>query len=224
MNYQQIIRKLYNLSEIENYGFSEADIAEAEKRLHISFPKSLRHYYLTLGKNKSINEPFNRLIPLNEIDFIDDKYLIFYEENQAVVLWGVNQPDLIKDNPSVYGSYNNEREEWFLDANTIEYFLLSMAYWNGALGGLTYCANTDISKELSKATISKIEQNWEEQVNITNQMLRFFTNDYSEILIFTTDYDKNVNGLYIGSNNEKKYKNIIEELDIQWSYRTDQDE
>ncbi|MBD2768092.1 hypothetical protein IC235_09340 [Hymenobacter sp. BT664] len=82
----QNIRKLYHLSDDENFGFSKADIAEVEKRLNIELlPQELRSYYLTLGKNKNINYSHNRLLkPDSTIGFSNHWYLIFYKENQAV--------------------------------------------------------------------------------------------------------------------------------------------
>jgi hypothetical protein len=222
MKYLEVIKTLYNISNNESYGFNELEIEKAEKRLNIILPKSLRQYYLSLGKNKAINETFNHLLLPDQIDFTDDKYLIFYEENQAVVLWGIYEKDFSSNNPKIYGSYDNERSEWFLDSENTEDFLLSMAYWNGVLGGLKYTAN--VSEDLDQEIINKIEQNWKEQKNITQQMLRFFTNDNLEILVFTTDHDKSINGLYIGSNDKEKYEDIIKKLDIEWDYRSDQDE
>lgn len=212
---------LYNLSEVQNFGFNETEIQKVEERLNITLPKSLKQYYLTLGKNKAINETFNRLLPPDQIDFTDNKYLVFYEENQAVVIWGIQEKDLSSDNPKVYASYDNERAEWILDSDTTENFLLSMAYWNGVLGGLKYTAN--VSKELSQEVINKVEQNWKEQKDITQQMLRFFTNDNLEILVLTTDHGQGINGLYIGSNDKERYEGIIKKLDIKWDYRSDQD-
>ncbi|QGK73654.1 SMI1/KNR4 family protein [Flavobacterium sp. SLB02] len=46
----QKIKRLYNLSENENYGFSEAEILELEKKLEVTLPAKLKEYYLELGK------------------------------------------------------------------------------------------------------------------------------------------------------------------------------
>lgn len=225
MTYQQKIRQLYELDETKNYGFSETEILDLEKRLNFVFPKVLREYYLTLGKNKQLNDTFNRLLkPKSEIDFSTDRYLVFYEENQAVVFWAIKEQDLQLDNPCVYGNYDavNLTQEWFIDSPTMESFLLSMAFWNGVLGGLKFNANTET--DLTETVINKIEEFWTEIKGITNQQLRFFTSDFSDIIAFTTDLNSKINGLYIGSNDKKKYKNIIDRLKIEWDYRADIDE
>ena len=83
LNYIQKIKRLYNLSENENYGFSENQIIDLEKTLDIKLPSKFKEYYLELGKEENLNFSFNRLLePDDEIEFSDDNYLVFYEENQ----------------------------------------------------------------------------------------------------------------------------------------------
>ncbi len=227
MTYQQKIRQLYGLDETRNYGFSETEILDLEKRLNFVFPKVLREYYLTLGKNQKLNDTFNRLLkPKSEIDFSTDRHLVFYEENQAVVYWAIKEQDLYLDNPCVYGNYDavNLTQEWFVDSLTTENFLLSMAFWNGVLGGLKFNANTEAKNDLIETVINQVEKNWTELKGITNQQLRFFTSDFSDIITFTTDLNSKINGIFIGSNDKKKYENIINTLKIEWDYRTDRDE
>ena len=223
MHYLQIIRKLYNLAEDANHGYSEAEIAALENRLQIQIPASLREYYLSLGRNKAVNDSFNRLTSLGEIGFSEDDHLIFYEENQAVVLWGIEREALLASNPAVYGTYDSSRKEWFIDADTTEHFLLSMAWWNGALGGLRYTAYTDLETDVSPENITAVTANWQEQKGISNQLLRFFTNDFEDILVLTTELDGRVNGVYTGTNREEKYQTIIDTLNMEWGYRVDRD-
>ncbi|HWV64338.1 SMI1/KNR4 family protein [Chitinophaga sp.] len=224
MHYLQIIHKLYNLPEDANQGYSETEIAALEARLQVQLPAALRHYYLTIGKNKMVNDSFNRLTSLGEIGFSEDDHLIFYEENQAVVLWGIEKADLGQPDPPVYGTYDSARREWFNDADTTEHFLLSMAWWNGALGGLTHTAFTDLEEDLTPEHIARVTANWQEQTGISNQLLRFFTNDYEDILVFTTEQNGHVNAIYAGTNREEKYNAIMNKLQMEWSYRMDRDE
>ena len=224
MHYLQIIRKLYNLTEDANHGYPEAAIAALEERLQVKIPASLRQYYLSLGNNKMVNDSFNRLTSLGEIGFSEDEHLVFYEENQAVVLWGIAKAELQQDNPPVYGTYDSGRAEWFTDADTTEHFLLSMAWWNGALGGLTHTAFTDLEEDLTPTHIAAVTGNWEEQKGVSNQLLRFFTNDYEDILVLTTEQNGQVNGVYAGTNNEARFNFILQTLNMEWCYRTDRDE
>ena len=73
MNYIQKIKRLYGLSEKENYGFPETEILALEQDLETALPLKLKEYYLELGKEENLNYSFNRLLkPENEIGFSDD--------------------------------------------------------------------------------------------------------------------------------------------------------
>jgi hypothetical protein len=76
---------------------------------------------------------------------------------------------------------------------------------------------------INQAIEAIIEKNWQEIDKITNQDLRFFTNDYTEMIALTNDAKQQLNGLFIGSNNKKTYLNIINQLPIAWDYRSDED-
>ena len=227
MDYIQKIKVLYNLPGNKNFGFNESVILEMENEHNIKIPKTLRDYYLNLGKHKNINSTFNRLLKTkDEVGFTDDKnYFVFYEENQSVVYWAIYKNDLENNNPKVYGNYDpkNSMQDWFIDADSTDGFLLSMALWNGVLGGLKFTANYSPNKSVEEKIVKTIEKNWKEINGVTNQDLRFFTNDYFEIIAMTTGLKKNVNGIYIGTNLEKNYKTILEKIDVKWDYRSDED-
>jgi hypothetical protein len=177
MDYIQKIKLLYGLSENINYGFNETEIIEMENKHSIKIPKILREYYLKLGKNENINYSFNRLLKTkDEIGFtVDENYFVFYEENQGVVYWAINRNDMGNENAKVYGNYDPEdlTQDWFIDSETIDNFLLSMAYWNGVLEGLNLSANYSNDNGIEMNTIKSIEDNFTEIKGITNQQLRF---------------------------------------------------
>jgi hypothetical protein len=225
MDFIDKIKTLYALDKTKNFGFIESEIQALEIKENIVLPTILKDYYLTLGKNSKINNTFNCLLkPSNQVGFSDDRHLVFYEENQSTVFWGIREADLSKENPAVYGNFDaqNLSEEWFLDnANTAD-FLLSMAFWNGVMGGLKYCAIAN-EESICEETLVEINKNWKKIEKITNQDIQFFTNDYTEIIALTNNVKQEINGLYIGSNNKKKYLNIINQLKISWDYRADED-
>ena len=111
MNYLQNIATLYQLDHLP-CGLPEAEITAAEQRLGIRFPAMLREYLRTLGGNEAVNQSFNRLLPLEKIDF-DGDYLVLMEENQGVFLCGIARADLAQDNPPVHiGFYTDETESY----------------------------------------------------------------------------------------------------------------
>ena len=77
---------------------------------------------------------------------------------------------------------------------------------------------------MHKSSIIKtIENGWEEIKGITNQQIRFFENDGTEIIALTTDLKNNVNGIYIGTNNKETFIEALGKINIKWNYRSDED-
>ena len=227
MDYIQKIKLLYNLPENKDYGIDEKEIITMENNFNIKLPGKLREYYLKLGDNEIINDSFNHLLEIKDIEFTDDgNFLVFYTENQEVVCWGINKNDLENENPKVYGTYDpdNLTEEWFIDSETAENFFLSMAYWNGVLRGLNFTANHSNDNGIENDVITNIENNFTEIKGITNQQLRFFTNDNIGIIAVTFDLENKYNGIFVGTNDEEIYKDILERINIIWDYRSDEDD
>lgn len=225
MTYLQKIRRLYNIPESDNYGFSDIEIEMLEANLDARLPQSLRNYYLTLGKNEKVNFSHNRLLkPDDELNFSDDLYLVFYEENQAVVYWGIKSDDMLSDNPPVYGNYNpmSDEQTWEKDSDTVEDFLIVMSIYNGTLGGLTFNAHS--LNTVAPEVVTYIEQNWTELHNITHTPQRIFTNNFDDVISLSVDDRKQNSGIFIGTNREDLFEHMLSSLDIVWDYTSDEDE
>lgn len=221
------IRLLYGIEGNENFGYTETEITDFETTHDLKLPKVLRDYYLTLGKHQAINNSFNRLLkPKGQVGFSDDRYLIFYEENQAVVFWGIKEADLTAGNPKVFGNYDpvNQTEDWFEDSADTEKFLLSMALLNGTLGGLKYNANKINEEELKPGILELIEEGWTEIKDLILSPQRYFTRDFREIIILSINTENKPSGIFIGTNDEERYHNIIDRLPIDWDYFSDEDD
>ncbi|MCC6289603.1 MAG: SMI1/KNR4 family protein [Chitinophagaceae bacterium] len=225
MTYLQKIQRLYNIPEASNDGFTDIEIETLEAGLNYRLPAKLREYYLTLGKNENINYSHNRLLkPDGELNFSDDLYLVFYEENQVVAYWGIKSEDMLNDNPPVYGNYNPiaDEQEWKMDSKTTEDFLIVMAIGNGTLGGLTYNANS--LQPVNPATIKYIEQNWEELKGITLTGQRIFTSNFDDVISLCIDNDQQASGIFIGTTHETFFENMLSKLDVDWDYISTEDE
>jgi hypothetical protein len=219
MTYFQKIRHLYNIPENGNHGFSEGKIGAWEKELNITLPAKLREYYLTLGRHEAINYSHNRLLqPGGESGFSPDEYLIFYEENQAVVYWGIKKDDLSNPNPPVYGCYADAdgNANWYLELPTVEACLLMLAVYNGVLGGLTYNANC--LEAIDTEIVNYIKENWQECEDLSNSTQRIFTRDYSEMISLSFDNEQNCSGIFIGTNDEDRFDKMLDDLDVDWFY------
>jgi hypothetical protein len=224
MTYFQKIRHLYDVPENENFGFEESGIVELEKQLDIVLPAKLREYYLTLGRHEAINYSHNRLLqPAGEINFSQDDYLIFYEENQAVVRWGIKKEDLSNPNPPVYANYFSDEwnPDWHLEFPT-DGCLLMLAVYNGVLGGLKYNANC--LESIEPEVVSYIKDHWQAVDDISNNSQRIFTRDYAEMISLSFDNEQNCSGIFIGTNHQHRFNNLIDHLDVNWYYISTEDE
>lgn len=213
----QKIKQLYHLPNTEFFGFSENEMVALEARLSIVLPQNLRTYYRTLGIHENINYSHNRLLKPNEIKFSDDRYLIFYEENQGVVSWGIKEDDLGFDNPPVYGNYfSDEVTDWHLETTSIDDFFLLMAVYNGTLGGLKYHAI--FLDKVEPDTVSFIETHWKIVSKISSERQNVYTNDFIEVICLAFDAQNSCNGAFLGTNNQERFDGILDNLDIDWSY------
>lgn len=217
------IRQLYDLPENENFGFSEVEINETEKNLNIEFPLELKNYYLTLGKVEAINYSHNRLLkPNKELGFSNDRYLVFYEENQAVAYWGIKEEDLKSDNPTVWGNYGTEEDpDWHIEASSTNNFFLLMSIYNGTLGGLKYNAN--YFGQIQPETVDFIERNWTKVTEISWDKQKIYTDNFHEVLSLSFDNQNNCDAIFIGTSKQERFDKMLENIEIDWSYTSYED-
>lgn len=224
MNYIQKIKRLYNLSENENYGFSESEMLELEKTLETKLPSKFKEYYLELGKEENLNYSFNRLLqPDDEIGFSDDDYLFFYEENQNVAIWGIKKEDLKEDNPPVYGNYDTiEKSDWEIETQTTENFFLFMAVFSGTLGGLQY--NGNYMGEIEPEIVKFVEDNWKLVPEISRENQKVYTDEFYDVISLSFDQSNKCLAAFIGSSDQERFDAILDGIDIDWSYLSYDDE
>src|SRR5262249_14522109 len=91
-------------------------IHEAEKRLLIPLPAAVRQYYLVAGE-ADVNRAHNIFLRPEDLRF-EQGYLIFMEENQAVVHWGIARADLAQPDPTVWQRVNSDPPEWYSENAT----------------------------------------------------------------------------------------------------------
>src|SRR4051794_10185663 len=90
----------------------ESEVAAAEARLGLRVPKALRDYYLVAGREDGFNQAHDRFFPPGEW-FVDQGHLVFKEENQSAVYWGVAATPEPPDDPSVFQGVNDDSIQWF---------------------------------------------------------------------------------------------------------------
>jgi hypothetical protein len=120
-----------------------------------SLPPALRDYYRVAGLEQTLNTSFNRLLPLENV-FTDDGRIVFMEENQGVVYWGVQNP-LGVDPPVQQGVNTNASLEWHDEAPSCADFLETMLYWQASFGeGLEHLGTADVPADFE----ARLEEHW----------------------------------------------------------------
>ena len=220
------IRHLYGLPEKAPGtpdGLPARDLIALEARLGQPLPDVLRAYYQALGTCRPLNHACNQLLDVrNEVGLSEDGYLVFYEENQGVIVWGIAAADLAPPDPPVHARYP-PATIWELDSPTLSGFLLTMAIYNGTLGGLPYHANC--LEPLPPALLPYLEANYTELTGLTLQAQRTFTDNFDEVLGVSLNEQGQGTGLFVGTRHAGRFEHLLALLPpADWTYIVEQDE
>jgi hypothetical protein len=121
---------------------SSEELARAEKRLGTSVPTALRDYCLVAGRERRLNTCYHRLLSPAEW-WVDQRRLIFMQENQSVLWWGVSTRGHETNDPSVWQGINDEPITWLRESRHLSEFLASILCYQAVRGGLPYCGAAD---------------------------------------------------------------------------------
>jgi hypothetical protein len=141
-------------------GCPAADIEHAERRLAANLPRSLKEYYLVAGREKRINQFHDRLLPPEKL-FLDSGHVVFMEENQWVVYWGVPAVQEMKPDIAVFQGVNRRDKgiEWHPEHDSCFAFLNVMAVWHASFGGAA--AHTAIGYVDETITRATLDEQWQ---------------------------------------------------------------
>jgi hypothetical protein len=146
-------KKYYStLFDVFGYPLSKRDslspdiLRTAQKRLGIPIPPALRDYFLVAGGERRFSPCHNRLLAPAKWS-IDKQRLVFMEENQRVVYWGVSirNPDAV--DPSVSQGINEEPISWHPESKKLSVFLAVMLHYQAVSGGFSYCGQATAPQE-----------------------------------------------------------------------------
>lgn len=129
--YSRRFREIFgsSLQATDGLGFEAVQAKLAERQLTI--PTALVDYY-TLAGQHLINKEHNQLLPIEELNWIDNK-LVFMQENQCVVYWGIDQADVNQQNPVIWQGINGDLIEWYEENYKLSQFIMAM--WNWVVTG-----------------------------------------------------------------------------------------
>jgi hypothetical protein len=92
-------------------------------RAGLAVPAALFDHYALAGRHW-VNTYHDRLRPVAELGWVGDR-LVFLEENQCVVFWGVRGADLGEADPAVWQGVNVEPAEWYPGGERLCRFLMA---------------------------------------------------------------------------------------------------
>jgi hypothetical protein len=136
-----------------SHGYPVRAVETVEARLGARLPGPLRAYYLSVGRHE-INRAHNRLWPPTALEVCGGR-LIFMEENQCVVYWGVRSRTTAAD-PVVQQTADLEDGDWFAESPCSE-FLSGMMCWQAVCGGLPHIGYSD---PLAPVAARRLTRGW----------------------------------------------------------------
>ena len=125
--YARILRTLIGRPLITRDGVAEQRLKQAEKRLGIALPAAMRDYYVVAGAAIE-NREHNQLYTPEEL-VVEEGRLLFMEENQAVVHWGVPLRSKRRADPEVWQRVNGDKAEWYSEHMAFSVFIVKNLAW-----------------------------------------------------------------------------------------------
>jgi hypothetical protein len=147
-NYYRTLYQTFGYALTERSALPSMVLSGAEKRLGIRVPIALRDYYLVAGRERRFSTCHNRLLPPFKWA-VDKNRLIFMEENQWVVWWGVSTRNPDSDDPPVSQGSNDEPITWYPEHRKCSVFLAVMLHYQAVSGGFRFCGRADAPDQSS---------------------------------------------------------------------------
>jgi hypothetical protein len=92
----------------------------------------MHKYYLAAGEADRLSRAHNLLFRPEELRLEED-YLIFMEENQGVVHWGIAMPKLVHPDPTVWQRVNRDPAEWYSERMDSSTFITKDRAWQAGI-------------------------------------------------------------------------------------------
>lgn len=121
-------------------------LGAAKVRLGVEIPAALRDFYLVAGRERRFSASLHRVLPPSEW-FLDKQRLIFMEENQTVLWWGVSTRNPDSDDPPVSQRINDGPIAWVPEHRRCSVFLAVTLHYNAVSGGFRFCGSGDAPEQ-----------------------------------------------------------------------------
>ena len=108
-------------------GVSHTRLSTAATRLGLALPPVVADFYRLAGAAPELQE-HNRLRDPEALT-VEDCYLVFMEENQRVVDWGLRLPVGGEADPEVWQRVNGDEPEWHAEGMPFSEFIVKNLAW-----------------------------------------------------------------------------------------------
>lgn len=108
-------------------GTSDERIAAAEARLGLVLPLAMRRFFAEAG-DATVVRQYHALATVEELTTADG-FLLFMQENQGVVDWGIPLPELSHAVPVVWQRVNGTEAEWYSEDMGFAEFMARALAW-----------------------------------------------------------------------------------------------
>lgn len=213
--YRALVAQLYARPLSKRDGIPEMRLLRAEKRLGFRLPGALREFYRTAGKRDDLNCAFDQLLLPEELE-VREGQLLFYEENQKVVVWGMEVGAAAGDDPLVYEAEPAEPIVWESTQGRLSDFLRMMAYWQGVNGGMRYSGIVVTNQQV----LDEVLRLWP-PVPLASQAwtdMRLLCRD-GQVLCALEDAEGGIE-LFAAGRTKKEFLAIEKALGLEWDYCT----
>ncbi|MCL2422661.1 MAG: hypothetical protein FWD11_02015 [Micrococcales bacterium] len=135
------VRELFAITQDCGYPLDSLDLW---LETYGAVPQVLADYYTTLGAHRGLNDSdcvdLHLVSPDQQSKFLDDRHLVFYQENWLLNRWGIAADDVHTPDPPVY--VTSDGGEWRPVGNSLSEFLISISHAQAA-SNLRYTTGRD---------------------------------------------------------------------------------
>ncbi len=216
-DYAAKVAELYN-PIAQGDGDEETTLIAAETRLNHKLPRVLREMYLRAGRRDDIHRSKNHLIQPEDLA-IEHDVLVFYEEGQNLVLWGIRVADLHRDDPPVVRAYNDVAMTWENDHETLSGFFTTMLYWQAVNGGLPF---SGVVVDVDRTEIPAVHQHWPKVELLGSFWHHLIVFHRDGQLVCLTGHDPALT-LHAAGRTREDLDAIIRRLKLDWDEASDED-
>ena len=149
-------------------GLPASTLAAAERRIGKRIPAALGDYHLVAGGERRFNTCHNRLIPPAKLSLVAGR-LVFMDENQSVVCWGVPTSAVAAANPWVWQGIGDDKIAWHPEGQRCDLFLTVMLHYQAISGGFKFCG----SAQAPETSDYRFENNGWQRYGDANTLLAY---------------------------------------------------